>query len=465
MEQDYILKVEHVSKQFPGVKALDDVSIGVRRGTVHALVGENGAGKSTLIKILAGIYQSYEGSAYIDGKKVNFRKPSDAQAAGISVVHQELKLAESLSVSENIFLGAPVQRIKGWVDWERMNRQAQELTDQLRVKLDVTQPVQELTIAKKQIVEICKAIVYQCKVLIMDEPSATLTKNELDVLFETIRRLRSQGVTIIYISHRMEEIFQLADDVSILRDGKFIGTLPVAKTNQEEYDAIFILTSFTDAILPYVQQATDAGIPVIAMDGTLEGPPLVSHIVWDQAYTGKVLAEKAGDYIENELNGEARIVCLDSKSLEYMAVRQKAFLETLDERFGDKITIVNDSDCQTREEAMNTIVSISDSYDLVYAASDSNAHGAVAGMQSKGITGVPIYACGGFGEELYKAITDPDSPFFAVINIPGESIVSSAYEMLLKYLNGDTDIPEHVNCEVLYVDKNSPEDVLATLKP
>ena len=233
----------------------------------------------------------------------------------------------------------------------------------------------------------------------------------------------------------------------------------------QEYDAIFILTSFTDAILPYVQQATDAGIPVIAMDGTLEGPPLVSHIVWDQAYTGKVLAEKAGDYIENELNGEARIVCLDSKSLEYMAVRQKAFLETLDERFGDKITIVNDSDCQTREEAMNTIVSISDSYDLVYAASDSNAHGAVAGMQSKGITGVPIYACGGFGEELYKAITDPDSPFFAVINIPGESIVSSAYEMLLKYLNGDTDIPEHVNCEVLYVDKNSPEDVLATLKP
>ena len=148
MEQDYILKVEHVSKQFPGVKALDDVSIGVRRGTVHALVGENGAGKSTLIKILAGIYQSYEGSAYIDGKKVNFRKPSDAQAAGISVVHQELKLAESLSVSENIFLGAPVQRIKGWVDWERMNRQAQELTDQLRVKLDVTQPVQKSRLLK-----------------------------------------------------------------------------------------------------------------------------------------------------------------------------------------------------------------------------------------------------------------------------------------------------------------------------
>ena len=113
MEQDYILKVEHVSKQFPGVKALDDVSIGVRRGTVHALVGENGAGKSTLIKILAGIYQSYEGSAYIDGKKVNFRKPSDAQAAGISVVHQELKLAESLSVSENIFLGAPAHKGMG----------------------------------------------------------------------------------------------------------------------------------------------------------------------------------------------------------------------------------------------------------------------------------------------------------------------------------------------------------------
>lgn len=233
----------------------------------------------------------------------------------------------------------------------------------------------------------------------------------------------------------------------------------------QQYDAIFVLTSFTDAILPYIQQAADAGIPVIAMDGTIEGPPLVSHIVWDQAYTGTLLGEKAADYIEENLNGEARIVCLDSKSLEYMAIRQQAFLEVLNERLGDKVTIVNDSDCQTREEAMNTIVSINDPYDLVYAASDSNGHGAVAGLEAKGITDVPVFACGGFGEELYDAITNPDSPFYSVINIPGENIVSSAYDMLLKYFAGDTDIPERVDCDVLYVCKDSPAEDLETLKP
>ena len=233
MEQAYILQTEHISKQFPGVKALDDVSLNIRRGTVHALVGENGAGKSTLIKILAGIYRDYQGVIRLDGTPVHFSVPSDAQKAGISVVHQELKLAESLSVAENIFLGNPIRKRRGWVNWKSQYQKAQELVDSLHIKLDVRTPVCNLTIAKKQIVEICKAIVQDCKVLIMDEPSATLTSNELEVLFQTIHQLRNRGVTIIYISHRMEEIFELADDVSILRDGKFIQTAPVSTMTKE----------------------------------------------------------------------------------------------------------------------------------------------------------------------------------------------------------------------------------------
>lgn len=233
----------------------------------------------------------------------------------------------------------------------------------------------------------------------------------------------------------------------------------------QDYDVIFLLTSFTDAILPAVQQATDKGIPVIAMDGTLEGEPLVSHIVWDQAGTGTMLGENVAKYVKENLGGKVRLVCLDSKTLEYMAVRQQAFLEELKKELGEEnVTIVNDSDCQDREDAANVIDSIVEPYDLIYAASDSNAHGAIAGLERKGLK-VPVFACGGYGQELYEAISDPDSCFTGTINIPGESIVSSAYEQLLKYLDGDTDIPERVNCEVFYVGKDSSQELIEGLKP
>lgn len=233
----------------------------------------------------------------------------------------------------------------------------------------------------------------------------------------------------------------------------------------QEYDVIFMLTGFTDAILPAVQKAADAGIPVIAMDGTLEGEPLVSHIVWDQAYTGTLLAENAAAYIRENLDGKVRLVCLDSKTLEHMAARQVAFLAKLEEELGaENITIVNDADCQDREAAANVIDSIVEPYDLIYAASDSNAHGAIVGLESKGIQ-VPVFACGGYGEELYNAIANPDSCFQGVINVPGSSIVDSAYQQLLKYLNGDTDIPDRVNCEVFYVGKDSEQELIETLKP
>ena len=223
---DIILELKNISKSFPGVRALDDVSFSIERGTVHALVGENGAGKSTLIKILAGIYHPETGETLVDGKAEVFKTPVDSQVKGISVVHQELKLSETLSVAENVFLGNLLYK-NGLVDWKGMRVCAAQLLEQLGIPLNVDAEVAKLSVAQKQMVEICKAINRHCKVLIMDEPSATLTDKEQSIMFRTVKQLRAQGVTIIYISHRLEEIFDLANNVTVLRDGRHIDTVPV----------------------------------------------------------------------------------------------------------------------------------------------------------------------------------------------------------------------------------------------
>lgn len=234
MEDKIILKIDGITKLFPGVRALDQVSFEIRRGTVHALIGENGAGKSTLIKILAGIYTPEHGKLVLDGEEKHFTRPSDARAAGISVVHQEIKLAETLTVAENIFLGQLLYTKLGLVNWKEMQRIAGEMIENLGMDIPVDMPVERLTVAKKQIVEICKAINMDSKILIMDEPSATLTEKELKILFEIVRKLRSEGYTIIYISHRLDKIFDLADAVTVLRDGKHIRTMPIGEVTREK---------------------------------------------------------------------------------------------------------------------------------------------------------------------------------------------------------------------------------------
>ena len=234
MSKDTILTIDHVSKSFPGVKALDDISFSVERGTIHALVGENGAGKSTLIKILAGIYKHDGGKIVLDGKTLNFKTPYEAQIAGISVVHQELKLSETLTVTENIFLGNLLYTKAKLVDWNAMRKRAKQMIADIGMDIDVDEPVNTLAVARKQIVEICKAITFKCKLLIMDEPSATLTEKEQKIMFEIIKRLNSEGMTIIYISHRLEEIFDIADFVTVLRDGKHVDTVPVSTVNKEK---------------------------------------------------------------------------------------------------------------------------------------------------------------------------------------------------------------------------------------
>lgn len=232
MDNNYILTVKNITKEFPGVKALDDVTINIERGTIHGLVGENGAGKSTLIKILAGIYQPNKGEIILDGKPCRFNSPIEARRAGISVVHQEIKLAEPLSVAENMFLGN-VQLKNGLVDWKGMRRRAREIVEDLGMDIDINAQVSSLTVAKKQIVEIMHAINNNSRILIMDEPSAVLTDRELEVMFRIVKQLRDEGITIIYISHRLDEIFGLCSNVSVLRDGCHIDTIPVASVDRQ----------------------------------------------------------------------------------------------------------------------------------------------------------------------------------------------------------------------------------------
>ena len=232
MDNNYILTLKNITKEFPGVKALDDVTINIERGTIHGLVGENGAGKSALIKILAGIYQPNKGEIILDGKPCRFNSPIEARRAGISVVHQEIKLAEPLSVAENMFLGN-VQLKNGLVDWKGMRRRAREIVEDLGMDIDINAQVSSLTVAKKQIVEIMHAINNNSRILIMDEPSAVLTDRELEVMFRIVKQLRDEGITIIYISHRLDEIFGLCSNVSVLRDGCHIDTIPVASVDRQ----------------------------------------------------------------------------------------------------------------------------------------------------------------------------------------------------------------------------------------
>lgn len=243
MSEGVILDIRQISKSFPGVKALDSITFSVNAGEVHAIVGENGAGKSTLINILSGVYRATSGSFLFNGREARINSPLEAQMLGMSVVHQELKLVDSLTVAENIFLGRPVcSRVLGLplVDWKRMKVEAKALLGRLRVDLDLDAKVGRLSIAQKQIVEICKALSFNSELIIMDEPSATLTEKELEVLFGMLDTLNKNGVSIVYISHRLDEVFHLAHHVTVLRDGKHIATSPIGEVTKSSLIAMMV---------------------------------------------------------------------------------------------------------------------------------------------------------------------------------------------------------------------------------
>lgn len=233
--QPFVLKMRNISKGFPGVQALDKVSFQLRPGEVHALLGENGAGKSTLIKILAGDYQEDQGEIFIGGQQVQIETPAQSADQGVSVIHQEMHLISSLSVAENIMLGRiPQGRLPGMVSWKNAGHRAAEVVESLGVTLDVWAKVEDLNVAQKQVVEIAKALSRDARIVVMDEPTAALTDREVQGLFHVIRSLKERGVSIIYISHRLDEIFAIADRVTVMRDGLNVGTVDVAQTNHAQ---------------------------------------------------------------------------------------------------------------------------------------------------------------------------------------------------------------------------------------
>jgi D-xylose transport system ATP-binding protein len=228
-----VLKMVDITKTFPGVKALDGVTFDLNAGEVHALVGENGAGKSTLIKILCGVYPhpQYGGEIVLDGAEVRFAGVAGAEAAGIAIIFQELSLVKEMNVAENIFLGREPKRF-GVIRWHELYRRAQTLLDELQLPIDPRTPVGNLGIGQQQMVEIAKALSQKARILVLDEPTAALTDSEVETLFRILNELRSRGVGMIYISHKLEEVFRLSDRITVLRDGKTVGTSATTETNE-----------------------------------------------------------------------------------------------------------------------------------------------------------------------------------------------------------------------------------------
>ena len=228
MEKDSVLEMRHIYKTFPGVKALQNVDFTLKKGEIHALMGENGAGKSTLIKILGGIYHADTGNVYIDGVEKNIQTAADAGREGIRIIHQEIVLVPDRTIAANVFLGREIKK-HGLIDYKAMRDETQKVLDDLKIPLDADDQIRDLTLGMQQLVEIVKTVSADAKIVVMDEPTSSLSQAETETLFTIIGRLKAKGVGIIYISHRLEEFDDIVDRVTVLRDGKYITTQPWSK--------------------------------------------------------------------------------------------------------------------------------------------------------------------------------------------------------------------------------------------
>lgn len=275
MSNNCVLSLSNISKSFPGVKALSNVSLDFRKGEVHAIVGENGAGKSTLMKIVSGVYIPDSGTITIDNEEVSFKKPREALEKGVSIIHQELNIAKDLTVAENIYLGEEI-RLKGFLpllDRKRMEQLSENILEKMGVKMDIRRVSDELTASEQQLIEIAKVINRNSKIIIMDEPTSSLSEAEIQVLFKIIDQLKRQGITIIYISHRMKEIFEICDRVTILRDGNLIKTMNIKDTNEKEVVANMIgrtITSYYDKTTRHTQKNEMLRVEDLTIDGVFE---------------------------------------------------------------------------------------------------------------------------------------------------------------------------------------------------
>ena len=263
----WILEMRNINKTYPGVQALKNVNFSIKPGEVHALVGENGAGKSTLIKILAGAEWMDSGEILIEDRLVSIESPNQAQALGIAIIYQEFNLIPQLGAAENIFLGREPTRF-GFVDFKKEYREAAAILDSLGISLDLDTPVSSLSIAQQQMVEIAKALSVQAKIIAMDEPSATLTLHELKNLFQLIRTLKAKGVSVIYISHRLEEIFEICDRLTVLRDGEWIGTKDISEIDRDGIIEMMVGRKITDE---FPKEVFTPGEEVLRVEGLGRG--------------------------------------------------------------------------------------------------------------------------------------------------------------------------------------------------
>ena len=265
----YLLQIEGIRKEFPGVVALDDVRFALKRGTVHALMGENGAGKSTLMKIIAGIYHPDAGTLRLRGREIKLASPLDALENGIAMIHQELNLMPFMTVAENIWIRREPKTRLGFVDHAELRRKTQALFDQLKIPIDPQIEVRDLSVANRQMVEIAKAVSYNSDVLIMDEPTSALTDKEVAHLFEIIRDLRAQGKGIVYITHKMNELFEISDEFSVFRDGKYVGTHAASEVTRDDIIRMMVGREITQM---FPKEEVPIGEVVLKVDGLgLEG--------------------------------------------------------------------------------------------------------------------------------------------------------------------------------------------------
>ncbi|MGN1054300.1 MAG: sugar ABC transporter ATP-binding protein [Erysipelotrichaceae bacterium] len=278
-KNDAILSIRGMSKSFGRNRVLDHINLDIKPGTVMGLMGENGAGKSTMMKCLFGTYQKDEGHIYLEGKEINFAGPKDALENGIAMVHQELNQCLERNVVDNLFLGRYPTNSMGIVDEERMKKKASELFRKLGMTVNLTQPMRAMSVSQRQMCEIARAISYNSKVIVLDEPTSSLTIQEVNKLFEMMRMLRKQGISLIYISHKMDEIFEICDEVSVLRDGKMVMTKKVSDTNMNELISAMVGRSLDNRFPPVDNEPKEVSLSIQHLSTKFE--PNLQDITFD----------------------------------------------------------------------------------------------------------------------------------------------------------------------------------------
>lgn len=260
MAEDYILEFRDILKVFPGVVALKDISFGIKRGCVHVIMGENGAGKSTLMKIISGAHEPDGGEMLLNGKSVRFKAPEEARQNQIAMIYQELQYVPMFSVQEFLMMGRePRSAVKGFIDWKKLRQQAKEILDSENLHYDLDEKLQNLSVSDIQLLEITRAISFDAKIIIMDEPTSALTQSEVERLFENIRKLKERGITILYISHKMDEIFQIGDYITVMRDGTYIDTRKTEDYTMDSLIRQMVGREITDV---YPKEEVEIGKPV-----------------------------------------------------------------------------------------------------------------------------------------------------------------------------------------------------------